>query len=264
MIKKYRSLWLVRINPNIAYLTIFISLLISSCKVYKPTYYFKDITRDTVIAGVQHPNLELKIQKNDVLSITVSSLSPTEDALYSKGASSASAEITGFQVDLDGNIYLHKLGKLAVAGMTRQQLKLKLENDLLPYLKDPVVTVSFLNHRVTVFGETNSMVVNMPDEKIPLLEVMATAHPVTQNSELNQVLVIRETTAGKEFKHLNLENFSIITSPWYYLQPNDIVVVKINEEKVVTEAKRTRNQVLFATVISSISFLLLILDRISR
>ena len=263
MIKRYHPAGLPRNAANIALLTSLAIVLFCSCKVYQPTYYFKDIKRDTIIQGFQQVDLELKIQKNDMLNLVVSSLSPQEDALFNKGVA-AGTTTAGFQVDLDGNIYLHKLGKIPVAGLTRRQLKLKLENDLLPYVKDPIVTVNFINHRVTVFGETNSQVIEMPEEKIPLLEVMARANAVTFNSELNKVLVIRETPGAKEFKHLNLENPSLISSPWYYLQPNDIVVVKPNEEKIAAEAKRTRNQLMYTTILSGITFVFLIIDRILR
>ncbi|MEO6721243.1 MAG: polysaccharide biosynthesis/export family protein [Ferruginibacter sp.] len=261
MIKKYYLPLLVRTNSNIGLLIILPLFLFTSCKVYQPTYYFKDINRDTVITGFVHPDLELKIQKNDILSLSISSLSPTEDILFNSGLAT---ESKGLRVDLDGNIYMHKLGKMAVTGMTRQQLKLKLENELLPFLKDPVVTVNFVNHKVTVFGEASSTVVDMPDEKMPILEVMARTNAMTPNSELNHVLVIRETPGAKEFKHLNLEDPSIFTSPWYYLQPNDIVVMKPNEEKIATEARRTRNQLLYTTVLSAITFVFLIVDRIFR
>lgn len=235
--------------------------LISSCKVYKPTYYFKDVTRDTIIRGFDAKNTELVIREGDLLDITISSLSSEEDALYNRAAASA---LKGHKVDPEGKIYLHKLGNMAVAGLTRKQLKSKLENDLSPYLKDPIVNVNFGNHRVTVFGETTSKVVEMPDEKISLLEVMAIASPVTVNSELNKVMIIRESSGAKEFKHINLEDPSIITSPWYYLQPNDIVVVKPNAEKMEADAKRLSNQMLFTTIISGVTFVLLIIDRILR
>ena len=239
-----------------------LSFFFSSCKIYQPAYYFKDITRDTVITSFVNDNLELKIRKNDILSITISSLSNVEDALFNKAVSiGTESRNDGFQVAADGNIYLHKLGKVAVVGLTRKELKNLLENALLPYLKDPIVTVNFVNHRVTVLGDASSMIVEMPEERISLLDAMAKTGSVTQNSQLNRVMVIRETEGTKEIKHLNLEDPSIFTSPWYYLQPNDIVVIKPNEEKIETEQKRNRNLLIYTTVISAITFIILIIDR---
>lgn len=261
MINKISRLYFVR-NIFITGIVIVAALMLfSSCKVYKPNYYFKDITRDTIIKGFKAPDLELKIKKNDLLQVAVTSLNGAEDALYNQGAVGAEK---GFRVDSAGNIYIHKLGGVMVADLTRQQLKDKLEKGLLPYLKDPLVTVSFLNHHVTVFGETGSQVVEMPDTKIPLLEVMARANPVTLNSQLSKVMIIRELDGAKQFKHINLEDPSIFSSSWYYLQPDDMVVVKPNAEKVLAEAKRTRNQLLYTTVLTAITFVFLIIDRVFR
>lgn len=235
----------------------------SSCKIYQPAYYFKDITRDTIIQGFISNDLQLKIQPNDLLAIAISSLSAEEDGLFNKSLSTGEAK-SGYQVNTDGYIYLHKLGKISVTGFTRKELKNKLEQDLLPFLKDPIVTVNFANHRVTVLGDGSSQVVEMPDEKISLLEVMAKGGGVNANSQLNNIMIIRETSNAKQVKHLNLQDPSIFTSPWYYLQPNDIVVVKPNEEKIINEQKRTRNQMYYTTILSGITFVLLILDRITR
>jgi polysaccharide export outer membrane protein len=237
----------------------------SSCKIYKPAYYFRDIQKDTVISGFVTNDFEIRIRKNDILNISISSLSSTEDLIFNKAVSAASdAKSLGFQVNPDGYIYLHRLGQVMAAGLTRKELKAKLENDLLPFLKDPIVAVSFANHRVTVLGEANSTVVEMPEEKIPLLEVMAKTNAATQNSKLNNLMIIRESGNTKEVKNLNLEDPSIFTSPWYYLQPNDIVVVKPNEEKIEDEQKRTSNQLLYGTIITGLTFLLVIIDRIAR
>ncbi|MBC7873221.1 MAG: polysaccharide biosynthesis/export family protein [Ferruginibacter sp.] len=239
------------------------AIFFSSCKIYKPAYFFKDIQRDTIIKGFVNAAPDLPIRIDDVLNIAISSLSIEEDRLFNKSGLASELK-PGFRVGADGNIYLHKLGKISVAGLTRKELTAKLERDLLPYLKDPIVTVNFANHRVIVLGESSSTIVDMPEEKIALLEVMAFSKPTTPNSQVNKIMVIRETNDTKVVKHLNLEDPSIFTSPWYYLQPNDIVVVKPNEEKIDTEQRRTRNQLIYGTVLSGITFIFLLADRIFR
>ncbi len=263
MIKKYHLLDVYQRLMNTTILLAFIITALSSCKIYKPTHYFQDIKRDTVINGFVNNDIELKIQKDDILKIGISSLNSAEDALYNTPTATGESG-TGFQVNNDGNIEIHKLGKIRVLGLSRKEVKNNLEQALLPYLKDPIVSVSFANHRVTVFGESSSKLVNMPQEKIALLDVMAETSPVTANSKLDQVMVIRETGQSKEFKFLNLQDPSIFTSPWYYLQPNDIVVIKPNEEKINSEQKRVRNQLMYTTVLSGITFVFLIIDRIFR
>ena len=249
-------------NPFIFILTV-TAIFLTSCKVYRPAYFFKDISRDTVITGFVNKELELKIQPNDQLAISIASLNVMEDAIFSSRGVEGDVK-NSFQVSQDGCIYLHKLGKLTVIGLTRNELKAKLETELLPYLKDPIVTVNFSNHRVTVLGEGNSQVVEIPSEKISLLEVMAKTGGGKPNAQLNNVMIIRESQNTKQVKHLNLENPSIFTSPWYYLQPNDIVVIKPNELKDTAEQRRTNRHMLYTTILSSITFVFIMIDRIVR
>ena len=254
-----------------AMLVFFSVALFSSCAITKPSYIFKDIKKDTVIQGFKDARMELQIQKNDLLSITISSLNPTEDLLFNSamGSSAASSKSEGggggYLVSNEGNIYMHKLGKLLVAGITNKELKYQLEKDLSPFLKDPIVTVSFANHFITIMGEAgSSQKLVIPAEKISIIDAIALSGHVTPNASLKDVMVIRETEGAKQFKHLNLENASIITSPWYYLQPKDILVVNPNEEKLYTEARRTRNLQLYTTFLSVLSITLIILDRIIK
>jgi polysaccharide export outer membrane protein len=249
----------------------FSAALFSSCAITKPTYIFRDIKKDTVIQGFKDAALELTIQKNDLLNLTISSLNPIEDLLFnsSMGTGSATGKSdgggAGYLVSTEGNIYMHKLGTVVVAGMTIKELKRKLEKDLLLFLKDPIVNVSFANHFITIMGEAgSSQKLNIPNEKISIIDVLALSGHVTANATLKDILVIRETEGAKQFKHLNLENASIITSPWYYLQPKDILIVSPNEEKLYAEARRTRNLQLYSTFLSVLSITLIILDRIIK
>ena len=140
-----------------------------------------------------------------------------------------------------------------------------MENDLSPYLKDPIVSVNFGNHFITVLGETGStQMVNMPAEKISLIDAIVLSGNAGLNANFKNLLVIRETANAKEFKQINLENKSIFSSSWYYLLPKDILVIKPDEDKIMGEQKKSRNMLVYTTIISGISFWLFILDRILR
>jgi polysaccharide export outer membrane protein len=259
---------------NLSVLSILAAILFSSCSVAKPTYIFKDIVRDTVIKNTTDTNLELKIQKNDVLSLAISSLNPQEDQFFNSamgmgtgttGMAGNTGVVStgvsgGYHVSLDGNIYLHKLGTVKVAGMTRRELKVKLEKDLLPYLKDPIVTVSFANHFITVMGDVGkTQLVNMPEEKISVIDVIALSGNVTEKGTFKNMLVVRETPESRVFKRLNLEDQSIFSSPWYYLQPKDILVISPYVEKNYKEQKDNKNQQLLSTFLTGLSIIVILL-----
>ena len=218
---------------------------VTSCKVTRPSNYFYNISRDTIINGTKQTVLPLKIKSGDGLAIAITSLNKDEDALYAYGLTAgtlgAGSTVPGLLVNDAGEIYLHKLGKIKVAGLTRNELKLQLEKDLLPFLKEPIVAVSFTNHHLTVMGEIGtSQVLPIPDEKISIIDVMAQSGTILKSSQLTNVMVIREQDNSKDFKHVNLEDNSIFTSPYYYLQPNDVVVVSPNKKIVKEEQRRTQ------------------------
>lgn len=246
---------------SITNISLFILLpVFFSCSVSKPTYYFKDIKRDTVINTTQHYEA-LKIKKTDVLSIGISSLSSEEDALFNKQTQPASSStIAGYPLDMEGNIHLHKLGKIKAEGLTRNELKNSLEKQLQPFLKDPVANVNFANHFITIIGDVGKpQILNMPDERMSVVDMVAQSGNVNATAQLNNLMVIREKDPGsKEFKHISLEDNSIFTSPWYYLQPNDIVVVNPDEKRALQNERAARYQQTSSIVLQALSLIIII------
>ena len=114
---------------KLSFVICFFCLGISSCTVSKTGYYFKDIIRDTTIAVIKPTPIDFKIKKGDVISVTVSSLSRQEDEIYNalintvKVAGSGEAA-AGSKIDEDGNIFIHKIGKIKAEGLTKKELKI--------------------------------------------------------------------------------------------------------------------------------------------
>lgn len=239
---------------------------LASCTPTKSSYYFKTLQKDTTLSGLVSKDMESKIVKGDNLGINISSLSKEEDVLYNTGLGvSATTTVAVFPVDLEGNIILHKLGSVKAAGYTRKELAAILQKSLMPYLKDPIVTVQYLNHKVTIMGEVERpQVINMTEEQLSVIDALVLSGDVKQNARRDNILVIREEGNQKKVKILNFEDHSIFSSPWYYLQPNDIVYVVPDEAKRQREERRARFQTNFAIASASISLLVIILDRILR
>ena len=226
----------------------FAAIIFTSCSSPKNAYYFKTLPRDTSLTNTVNRVPETRIQKNDQLNINISSLNPAEDAVFNAAAgmgnttASTGTAASGYTVDIAGNIQVHRLGIIHAEGMTRRELKNKLETDISPYLKDAVVTIRFLNHRVTLLGEISKpQVITMPEEKLSLLEVLGSSGDLTQLAKRDNILIIREKENSKQFKRINLEDHSIFTSEWYYLQPGDVVYVEPSDKRIKDE-KRARQQ----------------------
>lgn len=237
-------------------------IAVSSCTTTKNVIYFENVQKDTTLKTLVSKDFEAKIRKNDVISIVVSSISPDVFVYNNSVASStgsAGAAPAGYQQDEDGNILFPKLGIIHVEGLTRSELRSKLTKELSPYLKDPIVTVRFLNQHITVLGEVaKPQVLAMPAESMTLLDAIGASGDLTYTGRRDNILVIRDGNQGKEFHRLNLNNSSILASPYYYLKPDDVVYVEPTKVKL---KNTTQSQAIIGYVLSGLSILVIILDR---
>jgi polysaccharide biosynthesis/export protein len=238
----------------------------TSCVSTQKSVYFNNLP-DTVIAPVKG-NFEPVIHKNDVLQIVVSSMNP-EDAVVFNTPSVTAAGIpgsgnsaTGYLVGEQGYIDYPILGQVKAEGLTKEQLTKYLREELSnrKLMKDPVVTIRFLNYRVTVIGEVaRPTVVTINSEKITILEALGLAGDITVYGKKENVMLIREVNGEKTIKRLNLNSPEVLSSPYYYLQSNDVVYVEPNKSKV---AVATGSRTTIPIIISTLSLLVLTLDRL--
>ena len=223
----------------------------TSCTATKNQLYFNNLQKDTTLRNIVSKNYDLKIQKNDLLGITVAGLSP--DIAFYNAPQNTVGSTSGYLVDENGNIPFVKLGTLHVEGLTRKELKDTLQSQLIPFLKEVVVSVAFLNRHVTILGAVGSQVLQISGDNMTILDAIASSGDIGQRGKMKNVLVIREKDNNKVFKRINLEDQSVFYSPYYYLQPNDIVYVE--PKKVVTPLTV---QAAISYVITAISLYVLI------
>jgi polysaccharide export outer membrane protein len=242
---------------NISLVLILTAIFFSSCSNTKKSIYFQNLPADTTLQNLVSKNFESKIQKADLLGIMVASLSPENTAIYNAPQNSE-GPLNGYLVDEEGNISFIKLGTLHVEGMTRKELKAKLEHDLAPYLKETVVSVGFLNRHVTLIGAVSPQILPMPNDNMTLLDALASGGDIGAKGKNDNVLVIREKDNSKEFKRLNLTDQSIFYSPYFYLQPNDIVYVE-----PVKERKENATRII-SYVTAGLSLVIFVIDRIIK
>jgi polysaccharide export outer membrane protein len=239
---------------------------VSSCSSAKRAIYFNNqaegIYNNTGVA------LQQTINPNDILSIVVSSLNPEASIIFNNPASNASGANSknngGYLVEQDGAIQFPVLGKIQVAGLTKSELtefmRKTLEDKKL--LIDPIVSINFLNFRVTVLGEvSHPMVVPVPNEKISLLEAIGMAGDLTIFARRDNVLLIREEKGKRLLKRINLNSGDIFSSPYYYLKTNDIVYAEPNNAKIFTSSD---TRTLLPLVTSILTLTILAIYRLKR
>lgn len=210
-----------------------------ACRTQKPLPNYLENISDT--GGKREVVIpELRIQKNDNLSIQVYSAStdPKVDELYNPRpalAGGGQATAAGFLVDARGNIEYPRIGLIHADGLTKQQLadiiKKKI-NEKDSVLTDPSVIVRFLNFKVAVLGEVKSPgVMTIPGERVTILEALGLAGDVTEYGLKDKVKVVREIDGKREMGIINLSSDSLFLSPYYNLMQNDVVLVAPTKKK---------------------------------
>lgn len=133
----------------------------------------------------------------------------------------------GYLVNHEGNIVFPVLGKIFVKGMTKDQLRTTLENRLLEYLTDPMVSIRQLNFNVTVLGEVNKPgQYTSPTEKVSVFQALGLAGDMTDYAKRTEVMLIRSENGSEQTHTLDFTDKNIVSSPYYYLRQNDVLYVQ--------------------------------------
>ncbi len=218
-------------------------LIATSCNTSKEIVYLQDIqTGEKEKVDSSHG---IVVQPKDMLSIIVSSKDPQLASMFNLPVVSyqAGSEIVsggqqqrllGYVVDEQGFINFPILGKIEAAGCTRWQLQEKIKNEIIrrDLLKDLVVTVEFMNFKISILGEvTNPGSYKIEGDKVTILEALSMAKDLTIFGRRDQVYVIREENNTRTTYHVDLRSTDLFNSPVYYLKQNDIVYVQPNKVK---------------------------------
>ena len=212
----------------------------ASCSTYKKINYIQDAQCDTALAIAA--NTGIVIQPQDMISIVVSSRNSELARIYNlpvvtyQAGSESSAlggynqRLIGYSVDNDGNIDFPELGTIHVAGMTRWELAADIKSRLSDVVKDAIVTVQFMNFKISVTGEVTSPgVYDIAGDKITIFEALSLAKNLTIFGRRDGVYVIREQNGTRTIYQMDLRTVDMFNSPAYYLQQNDIVYVEPNK-----------------------------------
>ena len=218
-----------------------------ACSTPARITYFQDLrpgeSEQQVVAAT-----EIKVRPGDKLSIIVNSRDPQLTQLFNlpyvtqqigRGATSTSSSsnatsqgVSGYTVDEEGMIDFPVLGKIEIAGKNREEIAAFIKEELLAknLVKDPVVTVEYMNLCISVLGEVASPGrYSIDRDKVTLLDAISMAGDLTIYGKREKVLVLREENGVQRVYGVNLCSAEhLYTSPVYYLRQNDVVYVEPN------------------------------------
>jgi polysaccharide biosynthesis/export protein len=257
----------MKINPGIFKKTVFIlflaTVLLSSCVPMKKIRYMQDPKNSKGAKNEfqKTDTLTYKIHAGDNLYIKVNSLEEKNNYFdkisgYSDYYTESAIYLNSYTVNDSGFVAFPLIGKIPVDNLTIEQIQKVLQAKVEEYIKNAVVIVKLANFRVSMLGEFNhpgKYVVYQ--DKINLFEAIAMAGDMTDFARRNQVMLIRETEKGVKTKRLNLNDYSLLESEYYYLMPNDIVYVEPMRGK-----QFAFNQFPYVLILTTITTTILLLD----
>lgn len=236
-------------------------LLLGACSSSRYITYFQDLLPgESELPLVESATLHIRPQ--DKLSILVNSQDPRLTTLFNlpvvaqqigqqDAFSGTSRGISGYTVDSEGCIDFPVLGRIRIAGMTREGVAAYIKQELQSHdlIKDPVVTVEYMNLSVSVIGEVNRPGRYAIDkDRLTILDALSQAGDLTIYGNREKVLVLRNENGTQRVYGVNLcSGNHVYTSPVYYLQQNDVVYVEPN-------ATRARQSTVNGNNVRSTSF----------
>ncbi|PID92788.1 MAG: polysaccharide export protein [Bacteroidetes bacterium] len=224
-------------------------LLISSCVSNKQMAYLQyeddldrrtDIVTDSLIRVYESGALRYALQVNDILDIRIASPTPEEynpfriaDRNITAGGSSGNSlgsggnvQNRGYRIDPRGNLTLPVIGELRAEGLTIEQLEDTIDVLAAVELEDPVTRINLLNFRFSVLGEVAGEGVQYSsDHSLTMLQAIAMAGGAGEFGDMSRVKVIRRMKDRNYVFYLNLLDESFLASEFYFVQPQDMIVV---------------------------------------
>jgi len=252
------------IIQRIKYLFLTIPVFLFSCASHPEFIYLQNTEESTPFEYATIDTRELaKIQVFDFLYITVYSIDPAAALPFNPPSSGAGGnaqpEIIGYKIGEDGMIDFPVVGSIRMVGLSIREAEKLLKEKIEVYLKDPVVSIKFLNLKMTVIGEVNRPgTYDIPVENMTILQAIGLAGDVSIYGDRSNITIIREQNGERLVGNINLLKTTIFNSPFYYLQQNDVIIAQPSELKD-TQVNSLSSREILPWVSAGVSFVSLLL-----
>lgn len=260
-------------KKNLSYNVILLMtfFLLTSCVSTKNITYFQN--RNNIDVALSKQLYDAKIMPKDILQIQVFSMTPEASEPFNlmKSTSSSTTSTTTTQnsvynylVSNDGTIVMPIIGNIKVGGLTKNEAEELIKSKVQPYISDienVVVHVRMMNYKYAILGGVRSPgLYTTQNEKVSILEAIAQAGDLTTFAYRDRIFLIRENSEGqKEYHQLNINDANIISSPYYYLQQNDVIYVESRKTEARNAFISSNTSVWFSLISSLMSITTFIL-----
>jgi len=239
---------LVKYVLGIFLILIFLSSCVPNRKITYLQYkdelsQVKTVPIDTIVREYQNVTYEYRLQTDDQVMIMISTPTPDEYNPYSladrnmAGGGSINggqSSLMGYRVDPDGYLNLPIIGALKATGMTVYELEDTITVMAAKDLEEPVTKVNLLNFRYTILGEANGVGTQQTsDYSISLIQALVGG--TQEYGDLSKIKIIRKINNKSYVFYVNLLDEDFLTSEFYYVQPNDIIIVTPMKRRILMQ-----------------------------
>lgn len=220
-----------------ALILLLLAVVAVSCVSKKRLTYLQQSEENADSAYYELQRSKYKVQPNDILNVNVRSFdeetsklfNSSQDRVTNVNAGDLVFYLTGYTVDLNGDIEMPIIGKIKVIGNNTEEIKALIEAELQNYFKDNAVyvTVQLAGVRYSVIGDAarpGKYVIYQ--NQVNIFEALALAGDITMVGDRRDVEIVRQKGTGVEILRLNLTDSEVLSNPDFFIQPNDIINVK--------------------------------------
>ena len=216
-----------------------LALVFASCVPQEKMLYLKEAQMATENRSVNYINersVDYKLQPGDNLYIrfintiderSAAALAGDNTSRTYSTSSDASIYLHSYTLDEEGCIELPLTGKIELKNLTVDEAKARLQTEVDKFVNQTTIILKLSNFNLTVLGEvTRPGMYKVYQSQINLFEAMALAGNMTNFAKKSDVKIIRQTDNGSEILTVDMGQADILSSPYYYLKPNDIIYVE--------------------------------------
>ncbi|MGS4345236.1 polysaccharide biosynthesis/export family protein [Myroides odoratus] len=236
----------MKLRNLFAVILLLTAVLFTSCASRKKVLYYQNV-EEVLAQNNTVTHFETRLQPDDLLMIIVSAqdreaaapfnLTNTMTSNPNNPAGTGQMQQQLYLVDNKGNIEFPVLGTIKISGLSKKEAIDYITTEVSKYIINPIVNMRIMNFKVTVQGEVNRPGIHtVVSERLTLTDAIALSGDMTVYGKRDNVLVIREVEGKRIPYRVDMTKADFITSPYYYLNQNDIVYVEPNKTRVNSSA----------------------------
>lgn len=221
--------------------TFFLGLVLgmfSSCVNKKKMVYLQALegAQDSVFVYERTP---YKLQPNDIIDVRIVSLDEDVNKLFNFNSSTNNNQVaqtanlgdmyyaTGYSLDINGEVDLPIIGKVPVGGLTLQEAHDTIDGYVRKYFSKYYLVVKLGGVRFSAIGEfARPGKYTILQNQATIFEAISTAGDLLMTASRSDVKIIRQYPDGTRIHEVNLLDQNIIHTPYYFIQPGDLIYVE--------------------------------------